>query len=210
MKSNNDAVMAKIESNWNTFESYCKELGSKTEPIMAMLEKMGERAAVAPASSRIEFHNAFVGGFIDHSLRVAEYTIKFAVAASAKIDKESLLVSSLFHDWGKVGGINDGEDYYVEQKSDWHRERGMMYLPGPGNTMPNAQLGLWTMSQFGVKLTQEEYLGILLNDGQYVPENKPYGMKEPRLALLVHYADRWATQCEKSRESVLSPAKAIF
>lgn len=205
-----DESMAKIESNWKTFEKWCdvETLGERSGAIKEMLNHYGERACMAPASSRIEFHNAFPGGFIDHSLRVLRITIDLATALKVKVNKESLIIAPLFHDWGKVGTLED--DYYLNQDSDWHRKRGQTYTKNPKIKMSNAQLGLYNLSQFGVKLSEEEYMAILLNDGQYAEANREYAMKEPKLALLVHMADRWSTQCEKDRLSLLDSDKPKF
>lgn len=198
-----EEMLTRIESNWKTFEKWCDQLGDRKDGIKHMLDHLAERACMAPASSRIEFHNAFPGGFIDHSLRVLKHTVDLAATFKVKVPKESLIISSLFHDWGKVGTLE--EDYYLRQESDWHRKRGQFYVNNSKIKMPNAQLGLFTLSQFGIKLSEEEYMAILLNDGQYSDANKQYAMKEPRLALLIHMADRWATQCEKGRSSLLDP-----
>jgi len=53
------------------------------------------------------------------------------------------------------------------------------------------------MQQFDVKLTQDEWLAIKLNDGHEADENRPYRMKESVLALVIHAADRMACQQEK-------------
>jgi hypothetical protein len=50
---------------------------------------------------------------------------------------------------------------------------------------------------FDIKLTQEEWLAIKLNDGHEADENRPYRMKETVLPLIVHAADRMACQQEK-------------
>lgn len=204
----NEESLAKIEANWKTFEKWCDQLGERKDAVREMLTHFEERACMAPASSRIDFHNAFPGGFIDHSLRVTRLTIDIAAALKAKISKESLIISALFHDLGKVGTLE--QEYYLWQESDWHRKRGQIYIKNPNVTMPNAQLGLFTMNQFGIKLSEEEYMAILLNDGQYAEENKPYAMHEPKLSLLIHWADRWATQCEKNRLSLLEPDSPKF
>lgn len=204
-----DEEMGKIESNWKEFEKFCGFLGDRAGPVKEMLEHFGERACTAPASSRIEFHNAFPGGLVDHSLRVLQNAIAIATALKVKVSKESLIISALFHDWGKVGDMDD--DFYLPQTSDWHRKTlGQMYTNNQDIKMANAQLGLYTISQFGIKLTKDEYLAILLNDGMYVDENKWYAMKEPALALIVSMADRWSCQAEKSRKSILDVAEAEF
>lgn len=203
-----EEMLARIESNWKTFEKWIEALGDRRAAVSEMINHFAERACMAPASSRIEFHNAFPGGFIDHSLRVLKFTVDLAATFKVKIPKESLIISSLFHDWGKVGTLE--EDYYIRQESDWHRKRGQFYVNNPKIKMSNAQLSLFMLNQFNVKLSTEEYLAILLNDGQYAESNKQYAMKEPKLALLVHMADRWSSQCEKGRASLLDPDVAQF
>lgn len=200
--------LSKIESNWKTFEKWINELGPRIDPIKSMLEHYGERACMAPASTRVEYHNAFPGGFIDHSLRVLRYTIDVATAFKVKVPKEELIISALFHDWGKVGTLEN--DFYVKQESVWHQKQGQIYIKNPKISMSNAQLGLYTLGNFGIKLNQEEYMAILLNDGQYAESNREYAMKEPKLALLIHMADRWATQCEKNRKTLFDSDQPQF
>lgn len=203
-----DAMLKKIDVNWQNFERWCEALGDRKDPIKRMLDAFDERACVAPASTRLEYHNAFPGGLIDHSLRVLEHAIDIVTALKVKVPKESIIISTLFHDWGKVG--NKDVDYYIKQSSDWHRKRGQMYTGNPSISMPNAQLSVFNLHQFGISLSEEEYLAILLNDGQYAEINRPYAMKEPKLSLIVHWADRWSTQAEKGRTSLLDPAVIQF
>lgn len=206
-----EASMKKIEENWSEFEKWAAKVGPERAPaVKSMLEELGEQACMAPASGRFEFHNAFPGGFIDHSLRVMTYTVKLAQAWGVKnLKPESIIMASLFHDWGKIGGKD--VPYYIPEESMWHRQRGKVYNHNPKSRIgSNAQLGLYTLSQFKVDLTEDEYLSILLNDGPYEEANRKYSMKEPQLALLVHFADRWATQCEKGRKSLLEPATPKF
>jgi hypothetical protein len=203
-----DEAMARIETNWKTFEKWCEQLGDRTAPVREMLNHYEERACLAPASSRVEFHNAFPGGFIDHSLRVLRTTIDLAAALKVKVPKEALIISTLFHDWGKLGTLED--EYYLPNDSEWHRKRGQMYVKNPKMVLSNAQLSLFTLSHFNVKLSTDEYTAILLNDGPNADANREYAMREPKLALLVHMADRWATQCEKNRKSILDPDAPQF
>ena len=197
----NDESMAKIESNWRAYERWCEQLGDRYTNVKQLLNDFGERACMAPASSRLEFHNAFPGGFIDHSLRVLKFAVEFTAALKVRIPKESLIISALFHDLGKIGTLE--HEYYAKQDSDWHRKRGQMYIKNPKITLSNAQLGLFLLGQYGVKLSEMEYEAILLNDGPAAEANKEYAMKEGKLSLIVHWADRWSTQCEKDRQSLL-------
>ncbi len=203
-----DEHLLKIQNNWKMFETYTLETGKRSKKITEMLNVFSDRVCMSPASSKIEYHNAFPGGFIDHSLRVLKNTVALAACFKLKVQKESLIISSLFHDWGKAGTVDN--DYYLPQTSSWHRERGIMYTKNDKIKLSNAQLGLFTMSNFGIQLSEEEYMAILLNDGQYVEANKEYAMKECSLALLVHMSDRWSSQCEKKRTSLLDSDQPIF
>ena len=92
-----------IKKNFDTFLKLCGALGDRSESVISMVNHFNERLALAPASSRKEFHNAFPGGLIDHSLRVlanANALVK-VWETSENIPKDSLILSSLFHDFGK-------------------------------------------------------------------------------------------------------------
>lgn len=203
-----EEISNRIARNWDKFEKLCGKLGDRSEKVLKMLDDFSERAALAPASSRVEYHNAFPGGLIDHSLRVLSNALKLADVMKLNTSRESIIISALFHDWGKVGDLT--EAYYVEQKSDWHRNRGIVYdFNRDCVRMTTAQRGLFIFQHYGIKLSSDEYLSILLNDGQYTDENKFYRNHEPSLALIIHHADMLASRVEKHRESLLDDEKSL-
>jgi hypothetical protein len=160
---------------------------------------VGEEFFMAPASVKEEYHNCFPGGLCDHSLRVVDNLKKLANSlAGGRYTIDQLEFVGLFHDLGKVG---DGSNpYYLPNPDDWQRsKRGILYITNKDCAyMPTSERGLFVLQKYGIELNAEEYLAIRLNDGQYDDTNKNYKMKEPDLALLVHFADRWATSQEKS------------
>lgn len=191
-----------ILENFKKFEELCQRLGSRTRAINLMLEDMGTRIATAPASSRKMFHAAYPGGLVDHSLRVARYalTLRNSIDMYESISVESVIFAALFHDFGKVGEPGaDGRDYYVVQASEWHREKqGQYYIHNDQIPyMDNVDHTFYCLLHYGIKPSQEEYLAIRLNDGPYAKANRQYAMKEPKLALLIHAADRMACEAEK-------------
>jgi hypothetical protein len=152
----------------------------------------------APASSREDYHYCFPGGLAAHSLNVLKNLNKLAKALHpGRWPDHKLVFVSLFHDLGKAG---DGEvEYYVPNPSDWHRSKGMLYeINKDCIYMPTSERGLFILQKNGIVLDSEEYLAIRLNDGQYDAANKGYALKEPDLALLVHWADMTATMGEKA------------
>jgi len=152
---------------------------------------------LAPASSRAEFHGCYVGGLCDHSLRVAANVQTIAKALAPGVyDPKQLVFLGLMHDLGKVGDVNI--PMYIPNPSDWHRNKGMLYeinkdLP----YMPICDRTMFLLQKFGIPLTNDEYIAIRISDGPYEKANEKYGMKEPDLALILHFADRWACAQEK-------------
>jgi len=186
-----------IASNFDKYRSFMEKLGDRSEAALALVDHLGERLALCPASSRKEYHAAFPGGLVDHSLRVLMNAMRLVKAFSWDVSRESLIIGCLLHDLGKVG--DHERDYYVPQDSDWHRDKlGEMYKHNKElqyMTVPDR--GVWLCQHFGLRLTQDEWLAIKLNDGQYAEENAPYKMKEPMLVDIVHVADVISTKQEK-------------
>jgi len=186
-----------IAANYDKYRSLVEKLGDRAEPALQLVDALGERLAMCPASARKEFHSAFPGGLVDHSLRVLGNAMKLIKAFGYDVSRESLIIGCLFHDLGKVG--DHESDYYVPQDSDWHRDKlGEMYKYNKDlqyMTVPHR--GVWLCQHFGLKLSQDEWLAIVLNDGQYAEENAKYKMKEPRLVDIVHIAGVLSTKQEK-------------
>lgn len=187
-----------IAENFEKYRSFMEKLGERAESALTLVDSLGERLALCPASSRKDYHHAIPGGLVDHSLRVLSNALKLVKAFGWDVPKDSLILGCLLHDIGKVG--DHERDYYVPQDSDWHREKiGEMYKHNKElqyMTVPDR--GVWLCQHYGLKLTQPEFLAIKLNDGQYAEENAPYKMKEPLLVDIVHMADFISTKQEKN------------
>ena len=122
-----------IKNNWdklrelitNTFE------GERLEKLNKMYDYFEERMCMAPASGKEHFHNAHVGGYVEHVLHVIDCAVQLKevwVNNNAKINftDEELIFAAMHHDLGKVGDLD--KDYYVPQDSEWHRKnRGEIF-----------------------------------------------------------------------------------
>lgn len=191
-----------IAANFDKFRSLCEKLGDRSEAALAMVDHLGEQLALCPASSRKDYHAAYPGGLVEHSLRVLSNAMKLVKAYGWDVSKESLIISCLFHDLGKVGLANDDgtvTDYYVPQDSEWHREKlGEFYKHNKQmQYMSTPQRSVHMCQAFGLKLKMDEYLSILLNDGFVLDENKPYCLKTSPLVFAVMTADYISTMQEK-------------
>lgn len=198
-KLNDDSVAKNVVTIQKMVIKWSKERARLVSKMLTAPSIVGEEFFTAPASVKEEYHNCFPGGLADHSLRVVENLKKIsAVLAPDKFKDETLEFVGLFHDLGKVGdGINP---YYMPNPDNWQRtNRGILYVINRNCAyMPTSERGLFVLQRYGIDLTSDEYLAIRLNDGQYDDTNKNYRMKEPDLALLVHFADRWACTQEKA------------
>ena len=191
-----------ITANFDKFRSLCEKLGDRSETVLTMVDKLGEQLALCPASSRKDYHNCMIGGLLEHSLRVLSNAMKLVKTYGWNVPKDSLIISCLFHDLGKVGLANDDgtvSDYYIPQESDWHREKlGELYKYNKEmQYMSTPQRSVHMCQQFGLKLKTDEYLSILLNDGFVLDENKPYCLKTNPLVFVVMTADYISTMQEK-------------
>jgi len=187
-----------IEANFNKYRSLLEKIGIRSVYALALVDGLAERLALCPASGKKDYHNAFPGGLVEHSLRVLQNAVILSRAFEWKVPKESLIIGCLFHDLGKVGDHEN--DYYIPA-DDWQVKRGEMYTYNKNMQYMTVPLrGIFLCNYYGLKLTQNETLAIQLNDGFVVDENKPYCLKEPLLAHIVMTADYISTRQEKSDE----------
>lgn len=188
-----------ITENINKVHSFVSKIkdDERRNAVQLLLEKLDERFAIAPASSRLKQHSCFPGGLVDHSIRVLANALKIKdFYPENNISKDSLIIVCLFHDLGKVGDLEN--DYYEPQTSEWHKDKlGELYVQNKKLTyMTVPHRSLWLLQQFGIKLTQEEFVAVMIHDGQYTDANKPYSMKECMLADILHVADYLACKQE--------------
>jgi hypothetical protein len=191
-----------VEKLIETFPSGGTVGGGRRELVQSMFKGIvGQEFYAAPASPRESWHNCFPGGLCDHSLRVVSNLMKISKSlAPDRYSPQTLTFVGLFHDLGKVG---DGErPYYLPlegKDNSWRRQKGELYEINKDCTyMPTSERGLYILQKYGIELSADEYLAIRLNDGMYEEANKRYALHEPDLALLVHFADRYALQIEKT------------
>jgi len=156
-----DAIVERLEKNWALYYDLVgriKNEDAKTA-LLTLCDETKDRLAATPASTRTDFVGAYAGGLIQHSLTVLKLAKNLNKVFGANIDSDSLIITCLFHDIGKIGNAN--EDYYQENPSDWHRDRGMMYELNKelGKAHPT-QRSLWWLNGSGCPLSEEEVYAI--------------------------------------------------
>jgi hypothetical protein len=170
-----------IQSNWDKHlkivDTYISEV--RKPPVVEMLQSLKEFFIMAPASGKEWYHNAFPGGYIDHVNRVVEAAFRVSelwekMGGNIDFEYEELVLSALFHDLGKIG---DGNlENYIPQTDNWRREKlkEVYSINSKLDFMLIPDRSLFILQNFGIKLTQKEYIAIKIHDGLYEDVNKPY------------------------------------
>ena len=203
-----------IQENWNKLIQLIKDTFSEDYPdnrrekLLKMYHHFEDRMTVAPASGKEHYHNAFVGGYVDHVLHVTDLALKINKlwkdnGASINYTDEELVFAAIHHDLGKVGDLEN--DYYVPNESDWHRKnQGLIYKHNEDlQFMTVTDRAIFLLNHFGVKYSEWEYIGLRLTDGLYEEANKNYYISwnpdwslKSNIAYVLHAADSMATHIE--------------
>ena len=199
-----------IQENWVKLRDLISETfdGERLEKLNKMYDYFEDRMCMAPASGKEHYHNAHIGGYVEHVLHVIDCSLKIKelwTNDGARIDfsDEELIFAAMHHDLGKVGDMNN--DYYVPQDSEWHRKnRGEIFTHnGALQYMTVTDRAVYLLNQFGVTMSENEYIGLRLADGMYEDANKGYYMSynpdwalKSNIAYIVHQADMMATKIE--------------
>jgi hypothetical protein len=203
-----------IKDNWDKFLAVIEEYISpdRADKLIEFYTQHEERFALMPASHKVQYHNCFPGGYIDHVLRVINAALKLdnvwrEMGMVDTYTTEELVFSALNHDLGKFG--TEEQASYIEQTDQWRRDKlnevytfndRLEYM-----TVPDR--GLHLLYTLGITPTKNEMLAIKLHDGLYDDSNKPYLMSfspetKPRTSLVfvLHQADLMAARIEFETE----------
>jgi hypothetical protein len=120
--------------------------------------------------------------------------------------RENLIFTALHHDLGKLG--TPLEDLYIKNDSEWHvKNQGKIYKYNPNiHWMSLNDRTFYNLNYFGIRCTEEEWIGIKLTDGLYDENNKEYFIKfdkdqaiKTSIPFIMHTADLFAARFENER-----------
>ena len=220
----NNMDTSTIEKNYNEFVEYIEKYISepRKEKLLAMYEAFSDKLCTAPASSHSTRHNCFAGGYIDHVNRVVATAIELhkvwekLAAPISDFTLEEVVFAALNHDLGKLGSSK--EEYYVPNDQDWQIKKGQIYKINPSlHFMKVPDRSIYLLQEFGIEMSESEYLAIKLHDGLYGKGNESYLMPgitefslKTNLPILIHHADHLATLIEsKGHFESAAPKKKI-
>ena len=168
-----------IQENWQELRKLINDTfsGKRLENLNKMYDYFEDRMCLAPASGKEHYHNAMVGGYVEHVLHVTKFALQLKElwekgGATIDFTDEELIFAALHHDLGKVGDLD--HDYYIPNESEWHRKnQGKIYTHNPKlQYMTVTDRALWLLQNFNIPMNQTEYLGLRLTDGMYEKANE--------------------------------------
>lgn len=199
-----------IQQNLNRFYELINKYitGDRKDKLIEFYKELEEVLAMAPASTKLDHHNCFPGGYVDHVVRVVEASLVFEkvwdkFGQKKNYTTEELVFSAINHDLGKLG--TKDQAVYVPNDSQWHIEKqGALYKYNSKVThMRIADRSLFYLQNKGIEVTENEYLAIKLHDGLYEEGNKPYFMTynkdtelKSNIVHILHQADLMASRVE--------------
>ena len=182
--------------------------GERGDDLKMLYNDHAERIMLMPASGNESYHNCFVGGYVDHIIRVIDGAIEIAnlwkkFNATESFTMEELVFAALNHDLGKIG--TEENEMYILNDSEWHRKnQGKIYKMNPANafmTVPDRSLRI--LAERGISVSENEWFGIKLHDGMYDESNKHYYISHDpnsrlrtNLPYILHQADQMAARIE--------------
>lgn len=180
-----------LEKLWKQYSDLLRSAFDNEQPVIQLLETLGERIVMTPTGRYIRDPGCEPGGMIMMSLKTAQQATKLMDAYDLPSEmKKSVVKVALLHDIGKVGDLE--HDWLIEQDSDWHREKqGAHYKFNEAEgqqRMSTSHRTLYLLQHFGVKLTRDEWLAIQLAGGFHFEENRWYVHDEPELATIIQQA----------------------
>ena len=200
-----EKIQANYEKHLKIVDTY---IGDRKDSIKEMLSHMEETYVMAPASGKTWYHNAFAGGYVDHVNRVVEYAVKQSrlyeeMGGTIDYTEEELVFAALFHDLGKIG---DGDQpNYIPQTDKWRQDKlSEMYTFNPDlQFMLIPDRSLFILQKFGIKVNQNEFLGIRCHDGVFDKANEAYfftnvesSRQKTSIISVLHTADFLASKVE--------------
>jgi len=199
-----------LAHNWGNLRQLidAEFTGERLEKLNEMYDYFEERMMFAPASGKEHFHNCHAGGYVEHVIHVTTSALQIKElwkrnGATIDFTDEELVFAALHHDLGKIGDL--AEEYYTPNDSDWHRKNQGLVYKHNGNLqfMTVTDRAIWLLQHFGIKMTENEYIGLRLTDGMYEEANKSYYVSyqperalKTNIAYILHQADMMATHIE--------------
>lgn len=205
----NKLTEEQLLENLNCFYDLIKKhiVSERKDKLLDMYKDLEDNLVFAPASTKKNYHNAFIGGFVDHTIRVTEFAMIFdkvwdKLGQKKDYSHEELVFSAINHDLGKLGYKD--EPHYLPNDSDWHVKQGAYFKYNTKLThMRVADRSLYMLQKYGIEVSENEFLAIKLHDSLFEDANSVYLKTSPEFQIksnivhILHQADFTASKIER-------------
>jgi hypothetical protein len=161
-----------LKQNYDKYMQLLRKFFPASRPAIDDLEEiLGERLFLAPRDQTPE-----MGGTPGGLIAFAVATAKHASMFKDVVDQKKLVRVALIHELGKLGGPLDGQDLFVVETSDWHREklgRNFKYNEDCPK-MSFSHRTLFYIARYGFVLEEDEWLALVTAAGFQYDENRFY------------------------------------
>ena len=195
-------AVEKITDNMKLFTSLIGKIKDEDvrKPLVDLVDEIGSRLAACPASTNVKYIGAFPGGLVWHSIEVLKVMKELNKIYDADISSDSLILTALFHDCGKIGDKDN--EYYGPPESDWHVKKGMLFTINPDiANVPVSVRSLYWLST-GVPLSVEE-IGAISSLAHMGNMYSSELYNAPMLTLILQQAVRAVCSKNKGQKNVL-------
>ena len=175
-----------LKENYSKYISLLRKFYPESaEAVDKLEEAMGDRLFLAPREL-VPQSGGVPGGLVSFAVSVAKRCKMF----QSDVNPKKLARVALIHELGKLGGLVEGQELYVPEESDWHREKlGRNYKYNDAcPKMSGAHRTLFYVSHFGFKVDEEEWVALATSAGFQYDENKFYANEILPLAQSLHAA----------------------
>ena len=144
-------------------------------------------------------HLAEPGALLEHSLNVLTLARDLARAWESTIPEDSITISALLHDLGKMG--DHGKPNYAENYlKDGSRSSAKPYITNTNLVYIPHEVRSVLIAERYIYLSEEEERAILWHNGLYGQFRNDITGKETELYMIIHFADMWASRITEKEE----------
>ena len=136
---------------------------------------------------------------MEHSLNVLTLARDLARAWESAIPEDSITISALLHDLGKMG--DHGKPNYAENYlKDGSRSSAKPYITNTNLVYIPHEVRSVLIAERYIYLSEEEERAILWHNGLYGQFRNDITGKETELYMIIHFADMWASRITEKEE----------
>lgn len=197
----------KVQDNWNRMILICEKItdDSIRSATLEMCAELKNRLSVCPASTRLDFIGAYMGGLVETSLKTTKLMVDLNKAYPTPVELDSIILTGLFSQLGKIGDAT--HDYYLEKDSQWHNDRGIMFEINEkiSKAVSIETRSIWWLTSSGIQLSLNEIHAItsLGTMGQVVQGTEELYDTSLLAALLQHATRVTSITSDSRKKSIL-------